>query len=204
MIRWLERFRIRAILSALRHSRPRRRFLEVGCGFGVVLEQVRRHSGYALCAGLDISRPSLLNASRRLDRFVPLVQGDGMLLPFKDGSFDAICLTEVIEHVPDPVAVLREAARVIAPGGVLLVTAPNEAMINRLKSLLKMTGLWKLIFARYDAAGHMEDEWHLHAVDRRILSTWIKEAGVYAVRRRSLPFSLLPLRTLLVAIQQGN
>lgn len=85
-----------------------------------------------------------------------------------------------------------------------MVTAPNEAMINRLKSLLKMTGLWKLIFARYDAAGHMEDEWHLHAVDRRILSTWIKEAGVYAVRRRSLPFSLLPLRTLLVAIQQGN
>jgi ubiquinone/menaquinone biosynthesis C-methylase UbiE len=199
LVRWLESFRIRAILQALCRPASRHRFLEIGCGFGVVLDQIERRAGYTSCAGLDLSRPSLMQARRRLKQSLPLIEGDGTALPFKDGTFDAVCLTEVIEHVPDPVSVLKEASRVMAPGGVLLVTAPNEALINKLKSLLKRTGLWRLFFGRYDAAEHMEDEWHLHAVDRQLLACWFKEAGLREVRRRSLPFAFLPLRTLLVA-----
>lgn len=63
----------------------------------------------------------------RLDRFAPAptVRADlAGPLPFTDGSFDGAVCTEVLEHVVDPIAVLREIARVVRPGGRVLVTVP--------------------------------------------------------------------------------
>jgi SAM-dependent methyltransferase len=51
-------------------------------------------------------------------------------IPAPDGSFDAILCTEVIEHVADPIAALRELARLLAPGGTLLVTAPFVSLTH--------------------------------------------------------------------------
>ena len=53
------------------------------------------------------------------------VYGDGMSLPFGDGVFDTVLCNEVLEHVPEPFSLLSEAARVLRPGGVLLLTAPQ-------------------------------------------------------------------------------
>ena len=45
-------------------------------------------------------------------------------IPVPDGSFDVVLCTEVLEHIPDPLAAIREFARVLKPGGTLLLTAP--------------------------------------------------------------------------------
>lgn len=56
---------------------------------------------------------------------------DASAVPVADGSFDAILCTEMLEHVPDPLAVIRECARLLRPGGRLLLTAPLGSGIHQ-------------------------------------------------------------------------
>lgn len=53
------------------------------------------------------------------------VYGDALALPFKDGIFDSVLCNEVLEHVPEPGTLLMEVARVLRPGGVLLLSTPQ-------------------------------------------------------------------------------
>lgn len=52
-------------------------------------------------------------------------------IPVPDGSFDVVLCTEVLEHVPDPIAVTKEFARIVAPGGRLILTAPLGSGIHQ-------------------------------------------------------------------------
>ncbi len=202
-VRLLERARLRAIQRGLKLARGREAVLELGCGFGFVLRRIALSGGFRRILGMDLSLPSLRDARERIPQGVGLTQGDGAAPPFRLGAFDAVCMTEVIEHVPDPVALLRASRGLLAPGGVLVVTAPNERVINRLKCLLRRTGLWRLFFGRYEAADRMEEEWHLHAMDRGLLVGWLAEAG-YEVRKvQPLPAALLPMRYLAVGAPVG-
>lgn len=52
------------------------------------------------------------------------VYGDGMALPFKDGSFDTVAMLDVLEHIPDAAKAFQESARVLRPGGELIIKVP--------------------------------------------------------------------------------
>jgi SAM-dependent methyltransferase len=58
------------------------------------------------------------------DRSSPEVVASALRLPFKDGAFETVVSTELLEHVPDPLAALREMERVLKPGGYLVLSAP--------------------------------------------------------------------------------
>ena len=195
IIRVLEHARFRHILNTLKRHAGRGRFLEVGCGHGFMLAEVARSGIFSFCLGADISMPSLMEARQRVGTS-RLAMGDGSALGFKTGSFDAVCLTEVIEHVPDQVAVLKEAARMLAPGGILVVTAPNEALINRLKAVVHGLKLDRLLFWSYKPSQRMDEEWHLHAMSRASLGRIVQEAGLRPLRWVRLPFTFLPMRNL--------
>jgi SAM-dependent methyltransferase len=88
--------------------------LELGCGEGRVCRDLRQR-GYDL-VGLDAS-PTLVDAARELDPDGVYVVGVAEELPFADGSFDLVVAYNSLMDVDDMPAAVREAARVLAPGG---------------------------------------------------------------------------------------
>lgn len=94
--------------------------LDVGCGEGKLLRTLARERPGLALHGCDIRVPQ-----RAPDVFTfTKVEGDA--LPYEDGSFTAAMLFDVLEHVPDPAAMLRETGRVLAPGGRLVAFVPVE------------------------------------------------------------------------------
>ncbi len=71
----------------------------------------------------DLSR-EMLRANPHLHEAVRLV-ADAQCLPFATGAFDAIFCVNVLEHVPDPGQLIREAARILSPGGLFFGITPN-------------------------------------------------------------------------------
>lgn len=197
IIKILEQARFRHILGVLRRSDRGGRFLEIGCGHGFFLAEAERSRLFASCVGADISMDSLREARQRTSE-ARLVLADGEYLGFRGGAFDAVCLTEVIEHVPDQVAVLKEASRMLAPGGILVVTAPNERLINQLKTVVYGLRLDRLLFWSYKPSQRMDEEWHLHAMNRAGLRRIVHEAGLRPLRWIHLPYAFLPMRNLVV------
>lgn len=103
------------------------RLLEIGCGVGAELELIaQRHPGISLF-GIDLSDSHIGAAARALTGRAQLVQANGASLPFADASFDVVMTIWLLEHVPQPVAVIREALRVLGPGGRLILTEVDNA-----------------------------------------------------------------------------
>ncbi|HTW29178.1 MAG TPA: metalloregulator ArsR/SmtB family transcription factor [Acetobacteraceae bacterium] len=114
---------VEAALLALLPERGIGRLLDIGTGTGQLLELLARRVDTAL--GIDASRAMLALARARLGRagldHCAVRQADMYCLPLADASFDAAVLQMVLHYAEDPAAALAEAARVLRPGGRLVV-----------------------------------------------------------------------------------
>ena len=96
------------------------RVLDVATGTGLMLRSAAAGSGETgLAIGLDPSTEMLRECRRRCD--APVIRGIGETLPFADASFDIVSMGYALRHVSDLRALFREYARVLKPGGRLLI-----------------------------------------------------------------------------------
>jgi SAM-dependent methyltransferase len=116
--------------AALTFSRlelaPGHRVLDLATGVGAMGVRLQRASPGAHVVGVDLSADQLA-ASRRNHPALPVARGDATRLPFADGTFDRVHCSWLLEHVPAPVAVLREVRRVLKPGGFCLFVEVDNA-----------------------------------------------------------------------------
>lgn len=111
---WIAKRSLKRGLAGVAHH-AHGRLLDVGCGikpYRAMFPQCREYLG--------IERPGTLSHSTVVD-----VWGDALALPFAAASIDTVLCNEVLEHVPEPARLFAEAARVLRPGGTLLLTTPQ-------------------------------------------------------------------------------
>lgn len=97
--------------------------LEIGCGSGMGLPYLAAHA--RMVVGGDYTMALLREARKHLPD-ANLVQMDAQHLPFRDHTFDAVLMLEMIYYVPDQAAAFAECNRVLRPGGKLMVCLPNR------------------------------------------------------------------------------
>jgi ArsR family transcriptional regulator len=119
-------------------------FVDLGTGTGRILELFGPRASRAL--GFDINHAMLAYARMKLERaglsHAQVRHGDLHNVPLSDGSADAVVLHQVLHFLDDPAAALAEAARLLAPGGKLLVVdfAPHELEFLREQSAHRRLG----------------------------------------------------------------
>jgi len=170
------RQRIRAVMRLLA-PRPGERVLDVGCGIGYyVFELATRHGCEAYGVDLDAHDIAL---ARRIAGALPapgahFAVDDGRDLEYPTNSFDAVLLCEVIEHVREDVALLRELHRVLVPGGRLLITTPRCDQVveyDHPKMTLEFPGLCGKQTAEEgerEASGHVRNGYTVDVLDERL------------------------------------
>jgi SAM-dependent methyltransferase len=137
------------------------RILDVGSGAGQIIRHLLETAAPdAEIVGFDLSAEMLRRARERLASTRPLfVAADMMQMPFRDGAFDCITCGYVLEHIPDPLPGLSEFARVLRPGGVVLLLATEDSFSGLLTS-----HTWKCrTFSREElrvACDHAGLQWH--------------------------------------------
>jgi SAM-dependent methyltransferase len=154
------------------------RILDAGCGSGRFMVELAKLGGVT---GVELSDTSVALARER--ELGEVVAGSVLDMPFADASFDLAVSLDVIEHLDDDLAALRELRRAVAPGGALLITVPAYQW------------LW---------SGHDEINHHHRRYTRRSLQRVAEQAGWQQVRTTYFNSLLLPVAILLRVLERFN
>jgi ubiquinone/menaquinone biosynthesis C-methylase UbiE len=162
---------------------PGTRLLEVGCGVGAVLAVLGQEFPGVRLTGVDIEPKQLEFARGHLERSgveATLVQADALALPFGDESFDHVWMMWFLEHIADPLAVLREAKRVLVAGGTITAIEVDYSTTRTEPSTPAIEALFRAMVQGMAASGWSD------AGTR--LPNWLREAGFRKIDEGERPF----------------
>src|SRR5262245_43170383 len=165
------------------HLEPGTRLLEVGCGVGAVLAVLGQEFPGLSLVGVDIEPKQLDFARGHLARAgleARLAEADALVLPFPDESFDHVWMMWFLEHVADPVAVLREARRVLGPGGAITAIEVDYSTCRAEPSTPSIEALIRTMVAGMAASGWSDAGTRLPG--------WLREAGFRHVDEGERPY----------------
>lgn len=147
--------------------------LDVGCGVGTVTADLAALVAPGRVVGVDASRAALDAAAATAQAAgvaVTFEVAEATALPFEDASFDVVHAHQVLQHLPDPVAALREMRRVTRPGGVVAVRDADYAAMTWYPPSEGLTEWLELYHEVAEANGVQADA-------GRRLAAWVRAAG---------------------------
>jgi len=153
LMRWLTWTRVRVILAAIAKREHMKNTLDFGCGYGVFTEYLLQHSDHTLA--FDLMIDELKPIGDKLGWKNISYASDLKVLAGKNGSFDLILATEVLEHVDDLEGMLRLFRDLLEPGGRLLISGPTENFLYKIgRKLAGFSGEYHVrnIYTILDAA----------------------------------------------------
>jgi ubiquinone/menaquinone biosynthesis C-methylase UbiE len=151
-----EQFRL-ANLNALTNKsfmdfvefRKTHRILELGSGLGILAENISRQLTTGKVTGIEISEAQLAKCPSETNR-LSFILGDVHRLPLENNSFNIVYCRYILEHVGDPVQVLREARRVLKPGGKIFIQENSILLMELYPDCPYFKKVWKA-FADYQS-----------------------------------------------------
>jgi SAM-dependent methyltransferase len=171
---------------------PASAYLDAGCGDGRFLAALPALGPIpSRVVGVDIADSILATARRAVDAAgldAELVRGNLESLPLKDAEFDLVVSIQVLEHLLDPAAGVRELARVLRPGGTLLLSTDNRRRLVT-KTLNGPRWLLASLFRRRNSRVKIAFP-HADFTRRRLVAL-LEEAGLVVGRTRTFRFSVV-------------
>lgn len=157
--------------------------LDIGAADGLMLNNLKEEFPNTTCIGIEHSNDLIACCKGKT---VCLLQGDAQVLPMKENEFDVVIATAIIEHVSDPMQLIREAFRVMRKNGLIIVTTPHP--------------FWEKIATKI---GHLKEDEHNELITLSKLVSLFDKAGFEILRAEQfmvspigMPFELTLERVL--------
>jgi SAM-dependent methyltransferase len=182
LVEQAEHWRHRLIADGT-HLEPGTRLLEVGTGVGAVLAVLGQEFPGIRLTGVDIEPTQLEFARGHLARSgvdATLVEADALALPFEDESFDHVWMMWLLEHIPNAPGALREARRVLVPGGAITAIEVDYATCRAEPTTPAIEALFRAMVRGMAAAGWSDAGTRLPG--------WLREAGFRQVAEGERPY----------------